>query len=62
MRVGVLAKGLLLHEKLDVELVVLCNGMYTLYISINYLNTDLSENEPPSVITEHNILKRKQNY
>ena len=26
MRVGVLAKGLLLHESLDVELVVLCNG------------------------------------
>lgn len=26
MRVGVLAKGLLLHERLDVELVVLCQG------------------------------------
>ena len=26
MRVGVLAKGLLLHERLDVDLVVLCHG------------------------------------
>ena len=26
MRVGVLAKGLLLHERLDVNLVVLCHG------------------------------------
>ena len=26
MRVGCLAKGLLLHGSLDVELVVLCNG------------------------------------
>ena len=26
MRVGSLAKGLLLHGSLDVELVVLCNG------------------------------------
>ncbi|XP_065060254.1 zinc finger RNA-binding protein-like isoform X2 [Rhopilema esculentum] len=30
MRVGVLAKGLLLHESLDVELVVLCNDKPTL--------------------------------
>lgn len=27
MRVGVLAKGLLLHERLDVDLVVLCQGI-----------------------------------
>ena len=26
MRVGVLAKGLLLHQRLDVDLVVLCHG------------------------------------
>lgn len=29
MRVGVLAKGLLLHERLDVDLVVLCHGERT---------------------------------
>ena len=28
MRVGVLAKGLLLHERLDVDLVVLCHGEF----------------------------------
>ncbi|KAJ7369331.1 Interleukin enhancer-binding factor 3 [Desmophyllum pertusum] len=29
MRVGVLAKGLLLHERLDVDLVVLCHDKPT---------------------------------
>ena len=44
MRVGVLAKGLLLHERLDVDLVVLCHGKklfftypQTLIIIIIYL-------------------------
>lgn len=37
MRVGVLAKGLLLHERLDVDLVVLCHGKkLTFQISIQY--------------------------
>ena len=31
MRVGVLAKGLLLHERLDVQLVVLCQGNTNLF-------------------------------
>lgn len=41
MRVGVLAKGLLLHERLDVDLVVLCHGKkQTLYLvpQTNFLN------------------------
>ena len=36
MRVGCLAKGLLLHGSLDVELVVLCNGNWILLIEDNF--------------------------
>ena len=35
MRVGVLAKGLLLHERLDVNLVVLCHGETKLILMCN---------------------------
>lgn len=35
MRVGVLAKGLLLHERLDVDLVVLCHGKKLSFIFLS---------------------------
>ena len=44
MRVGVLAKGLLLHERLDVDLVVLCHGKkptVCLFPQTNFLNFNL---------------------
>ena len=43
MRVGVLAKGLLLHERLDVDLVVLCHGKkLTVYLFLtNFSNFKL---------------------
>ena len=37
MRVGVLAKGLLLHERLDVDLVVLCHGKNNYFLSTSFV-------------------------
>lgn len=52
MRVGVLAKGLLLRGRLDVDLVVLCHSKSILFKKLSFINT-----ESVQLLYDYNIMK-----